>query len=137
MPTTKKPKTAAINGRLWGARAQDWAEVQEGQFRSAYEAVFDRLGLATGAMYCDVGCGSGMAALIASQRAARVSGLDAAESLLGLARARVPTGDFHLGEMEELPFPDGTFDLVTGFNSFQYAAKSSGRTRTSEAHCKI
>ena len=60
--------------------------------------------------------------LIASQRAARVSGLDAAENLLTIARARVPSGDFRLGELEDLPFPEGLFDLVTGFNSFQYAA---------------
>ena len=122
MPISEKPKTAAMNGRLWGARAQDWAEIQEGQFRAAYEDVFDRLDLTRDAMYCDVGCGSGMAALIASQRAVRVSGLDAAVNLLNIARARVPSGDFRLGELEDLPFPEGTFDLVTGFNSFQYAA---------------
>ena len=81
MPASEKPKTAAMNGRLWGARAQDWAEVQEGQFRVAYEDVFDRLDLTDGATYCDVGCGAGMAALIASQRAERVSGLDAAVNL--------------------------------------------------------
>ena len=122
MPMSEKPKTAEVNGRLWGARAQDWAEVQEGQFRAAYEDVFNRLDLTSEATYCDVGCGSGMAALIASQRAVRVSGLDAAENLLDIARARVPGGDFRLGELEELPFPEGMFDLVTGFNSFQYAA---------------
>ncbi len=122
MPISEKPKTAAINGRLWGARAQDWAKVQEGQFRVAYEDVFDRLDLTREAMYCDVGCGSGMAALIASQRAVRVSGLDAAVNLLTIAQTRVPSGDFRLGELEELPFPEGIFDLVTGFNSFQYAA---------------
>ena len=63
-----------------------------------------------------------MAALIASQRGAHVSGLDAADALLSLARARVPRGDLRLGELEELPFSDGVFDVVTGFNSFQYAA---------------
>jgi SAM-dependent methyltransferase len=73
-------------------------------------------------MYCDVGCGSGWAAQIAARLGARVSGLDASESLLSIARERVPEGDFRIGEMEELPYPGQSFDLVTGFNAFQYAA---------------
>jgi SAM-dependent methyltransferase len=59
---------------------------------------------------------------MAAKRGARVSGLDASESLLSIARVRIPEGDFRLGEMEELPFPARSFDLVTGFNAFQYAA---------------
>jgi len=114
--------TATTNGRLWGARAQDWADVQEGQFRDAYDHVFSRLGLGADAAYCDVGCGAGMAAQMAAQRGARVAGLDAAENLLRVARERVPTADLHCGEMEALPFADARFDLVTGFNAFQFAA---------------
>jgi SAM-dependent methyltransferase len=34
----------------------------------------------------------------------------------------VPTGQFRVADLEDLPFPDETFDVVTGFNSFQYAA---------------
>jgi len=85
-------------------------------------AAFDRVGLGTEAHYLDVGCGSGMAAQIAFERGARVSGLDAAGNLLAIARDRVPKGAFHIGELESLPFSDDSFDLVTGFNSFQYAA---------------
>jgi SAM-dependent methyltransferase len=117
----RKPKTAGINGRLWGARFRDWADIQEGQCRSVYQAVFSRTNVTTWTVYLDAGCGAGMAAQIAAQRGARVSGLDAAENLLAIARTRVPAGDFHVGELEDLPFPDSTFDLVTGFNSFQYA----------------
>jgi ubiquinone/menaquinone biosynthesis C-methylase UbiE len=58
---------------------------------------------------------------MAAERGAVVSGLDAAENLLKIARARVADGDFRLGELEQLPFADATFDFVTGFNSFQYA----------------
>lgn len=119
---TDRPRTAAQNGRLWGARAQDWADVQEKQFSAAYDAVFDACGVGRDTRYCDVGCGSGMAAMLASGRGAVVSGLDAAESLLAIARSRVPSGDFRVGDLEELPFPDAQFDLVTGFNAFQFAA---------------
>jgi ubiquinone/menaquinone biosynthesis C-methylase UbiE len=115
-------RTSPANGRLWGARARDWADLQEGQCSAAYEAVFDGLSLGPGTCYCDVGCGAGLAALLASRRGAAVWGVDAAESLLAVARERVGVGDFRLGDLEELPFPDASFDLVTGFNSFQFAA---------------
>jgi ubiquinone/menaquinone biosynthesis C-methylase UbiE len=63
-----------------------------------------------------------MAAQLAAERGAKVSGLDASENLLAIARVRVPAGSFHVGELENLPFADCSFDLVTGFNAFQYAA---------------
>jgi SAM-dependent methyltransferase len=121
MVTEPKPRTAEINARLWGARATDWAEIQEPMCRPVYVAVFERVGLQPGTAYLDAGCGAGMAAQIAAGRGAQVSGLDAAPDLLAIARRRVPSGDFHVGDLESLPFADEKFDLVTGFNSFQYA----------------
>jgi SAM-dependent methyltransferase len=121
MAAEAKPRTAEINGRLWGARAGDWANIQEGTVRPVYEAVLDRTQVTSGTRYLDVGCGAGMAAQIAASRGARVSGIDAAAALLDIARRRTPGGDFRLGDLEELPFDDGSFDVVTGFNSFQYA----------------
>lgn len=122
MNQSQRPGTFTQNGRLWGARARAWADIQEGQFSAAYDAVFDACGLGAATQYCDIGCGAGMAALIASRRGAGVAGLDAAAGMLEIARSRVPAGEFHLGDLEALPFPSAAFDLVTGFNSFQYAA---------------
>lgn len=122
MSGEQKPKSSPLNGRLWGARARDWADIQEGQCRPVYEAVFAHLGLGANTQYCDVGCGAGMAAQIAASRGAQVSGVDAAPALLEIARSRVPKGDFRAGDIEELPFADQSFDVVTGFNAFQYAA---------------
>jgi SAM-dependent methyltransferase len=121
MATDQKPRTAEINARLWGARASDWAEIQEGKCRPVYLAVFERVGLKPRTAYLDAGCGAGMAAQIAAERGAQVFGLDAAPDLVEIARGRVPDGEFHLGDLETLPFSDKKFDLVTGFNSFQYA----------------
>jgi ubiquinone/menaquinone biosynthesis C-methylase UbiE len=114
--------TGETNGILWGQRAADWAELQEHQCQPVYEAVFARLKLGAGAAYLDAGCGAGMAAQIAASRGAQVSGCDASEALLAIARRRVPAGNFHRCDLEQMPFADGSFDLVTGFNSFQYAA---------------
>ena len=121
MYTPEKPRTASQNGRLWGGRADDWANIQEGQFRTSYDAVFDACNVGDETRYCDVGCGAGLAALMAHQRGATVAGLDASDNLLAIARTRIPEADLRAGDLEELPFPDGSFDLVTGFNSFQYA----------------
>ncbi|MBK6569620.1 MAG: class I SAM-dependent methyltransferase [Burkholderiales bacterium] len=54
--------------------------------------------------YLDVGCGAGMAAQIAAERGAKVAGLDASPSLLAIARERVRTAEFLVGELENLPF---------------------------------
>jgi SAM-dependent methyltransferase len=121
MPVELKPRTADINGRLWGSRASDWADIQEGTVRPVYEAVLSRTPVKSGTRFLDVGTGAGMAAQMAAERGAAVSGIDAAAPLLHIARLRTPQGDFRLGDLEELPFDDGSFDVVTGFNSFQYA----------------
>ena len=117
-----KPKSGTMNGRLWGARARDWAELTESAMRPVYDTAFDRTGVKAATRYLDIGCGAGMAAQMAAERGAKVSGIDAAEAMLAIAKTRVPGGDFRSGDLEELPFPERTFDVVTGFNAFQFAA---------------
>jgi len=121
MQVQLQPRTSEINGRLWGARAHDWADVQEGVVRRVYECVFERAAVKTGTRYLDLGCGAGMAAQIAASRGAHVTGIDAALALLAIARTRTPAGDFRQGDLEELPLQAESYDLVTGFNSIQYA----------------
>jgi ubiquinone/menaquinone biosynthesis C-methylase UbiE len=113
--------SAPVQGKLWGARARDWADLQEPVQSGLYPPVLDAARVGAGTTLLDVGCGSGVAAAIAHQRGASVSGLDAAPPAIEIARRRVPGADFRVGELEALPYDDDTFDVVTGFCSFQYA----------------
>jgi SAM-dependent methyltransferase len=107
-------------GPLWGARPDDWALSEDQQIPS-YEAALGRVGLERGQRVLDIGCGVGAFLRLVSDRGARPFGLDASEVLIELARKRVPDADLRVGEMEALPYADGTFDLVTGFTSFFFA----------------
>jgi SAM-dependent methyltransferase len=114
--------SSAVQGELWGRAARDWAQFNEPSCEPFYQAVFDSVGLTEGHRLLDAGCGSGLALQFAAKRGATVTGLDASAGLLEIARERVPDGDIRQGDIEELPFPDNTFDVVTAFNSVQYAA---------------
>ena len=129
MTTETASGSAAIQEHLWSPRADDWAEHQEGQMRSAFEAALDAVGVASGTRLLDAGCGAGLVLRLAADRGADVSGLDATEALLAHARRRVPGAPIVQGELESLPHPDEAFDVVTGFNSFQYATRPAVAVR--------
>lgn len=111
----------ASPGDLWGARARDWAEIEDEGSRKLFTAIFDETGVSKGTKVLDIGCGSGLACALAAGRGAEVSGLDASPGLLEIARERVPEGDFRVGDMQSLPWDDDTFDVVTFFNSIFFA----------------
>jgi SAM-dependent methyltransferase len=110
---------------LWTERARDWADVMEGWSGwgiPVYRHVLEHVTVDRGTSLLDVGCGAGRFSRIAADRGATVSGLDATAAFVEIARERVPDGDFRVGDMEDLPWDDDSFDVVTGFNSFFIAA---------------
>jgi 2-polyprenyl-3-methyl-5-hydroxy-6-metoxy-1,4-benzoquinol methylase len=124
--------TAIIQGDVWSGSPHDWAELQEPLFRPIYEAVLKQAGVRSRQCVLDVGCGSGLFCNVAAKHGAQVAGIDAAPGLIEVAKSRTPSGDFRVGEMEELPFDDGVFDLVTGFNSFQFASEPANALRQAQ-----
>jgi cyclopropane fatty-acyl-phospholipid synthase-like methyltransferase len=113
--------TAAVQGELWGAKARDWAEVQEPAWTAVFDRALDLAGVGAGTRLLDIGCGAGGALVLARARGADVAGLDASDALTAVARSRLPGARIETGEMEELPFLDKDFDAVTGINAFQFA----------------
>ena len=114
----------AIQGHLWGQRPDDWANIQEQTGTGGYAYVLDKIALNNSIKLLDVGCGSGLFSSLAAEKGAHVTGIDASEGMIAKAQSRVPDTQFSVGEMEELPFEDESFDVVCGFNSFQYAANT-------------
>lgn len=111
-----------VQSKLWGQRPKDWATIQEPTGESGYEYALDFIKLQPKDKLLDIGCGTGFFISLASKSGAEIIGFDATEQFIEEAKRRNPSSQFLIGEMEELPFADNTFDVVTGFNSFQYAA---------------
>jgi SAM-dependent methyltransferase len=87
----------------------------------AWTELAERAEIGNGSRLLDVGCGEGAFCEFAAARGAAVHGLDGEPERIALAAQRVPQGDFRIGLIEDLPWPDRTFDVVTGLNAFQYA----------------
>jgi SAM-dependent methyltransferase len=113
--------SAAKWGPLWGARPVDWGLNEERQ-RPTYADALDHLGPVVGKRVLDIGCGTGVFLEEAAARGAEPYGLDASEALLAIARERVPGAELRAGDMEAMPYADDSFDVVTGFNAFFFAA---------------
>ncbi|MEO8475339.1 MAG: class I SAM-dependent methyltransferase [Chryseolinea sp.] len=112
----------AIQGQLWGKQPKDWATIQEQTANSGYDHALNFLNVRPSDKVLDIGCGSGLFCNLVRATGASITGIDASEALIEEAKRRYQTINFLVGEMEELPFPDGAFSIVSGFNSFQYAA---------------
>ena len=124
--------SAAEQSAMWGERAGDWAEVMEGPSGwgiPVYQRILERVQVDESTHLLDVGCGAGRFCRIARDRGASVAGLDATKEFIDIARERTPEGEFEVGEMEDLPWQDHSFDVVTGFHSFFLAADMVGALR--------
>jgi SAM-dependent methyltransferase len=84
--------------------------------RDVHATVVDRLDPRPGERWLDAACGTGAAAFLAAGRGADVTGVDFAPALLETARelaaGRGLDVRFALGDCEQLPFEDASFDGV-------------------------
>ena len=79
--------------------------------RAILRVELDRLELPAGARVLDAGCGSGRT-LVELERYGAVSGVELSPDAAAVARERCP-GEVVIGRLEQLPWEDRTFDLIT------------------------
>ncbi|MFE2375197.1 methyltransferase domain-containing protein [Streptomyces sp. NPDC059398] len=98
------------------ARARDWAEIQERMLVPLYEAVYKRLDAGSATRLLGIGCGSGLALLMAAARGASVTGVDTHAERIALARERLlPEGPDSTNSTDAAPgAPRGRARLVHG-----------------------
>jgi ubiquinone/menaquinone biosynthesis C-methylase UbiE len=113
--------TKAVQGKLWSIAPQYWSQYFEPWFLPMYKKVLEQLELNEEHFLLDAGCGAGLFSSLAIETGAHVMGVDAASGLLEVARRRNPQNSFLEEDLEALPFGNDSFDVVAGFNSFQYS----------------
>jgi len=90
-------------------------ELVAARFAEVHDALVEALAPQAGERWLDVATGTGEVALRAARAGAgaEVTGLDIAPRLLEQARSRSSDVDWVEGDAQELPFPDGAFDVVS------------------------
>jgi len=91
------------------------------------EQFMARIELRPGMRVLDAACGTGNLAVIAARRGCVTSGLDIASNLIAQARerARQESLDIELteGDVEAMPYPDASFDLVVSMYGVMFAPR--------------
>lgn len=104
------PKRTVRDG--YDAIAADYADARTEGGRGAELAAALARDLPDGALVLDAGCGSGGPATVELAFEHDVVGLDAARGQLDHLRRRHPGVRPVLGDLTDLPFPDGAFDAL-------------------------
>jgi len=119
--STKETKGLVLN-QGWRYDLMEWFHDTfsfRGKFRELRQRTANLARLQPGDAVLDVGCGTGTLAMEVAHRvgrAGRVAGIDPGTQQIARARAKaarrhVPI-EFQIGVIEQLPFPDQTFDVV-------------------------
>ena len=100
----------------------------------------DAAGIVPGTKLLDVGVGDGNTSIEAARRGATVTGIDLTPRQLELARARAAaegvTVTLDEGNAEELPYPDGEFDVVVSVVGVIFAPDAARAARELARVCR-
>lgn len=99
----------------WGRRAVEFATLSEPANCREYVGMHHRLRVSQDDRLLDVACGSGLAIELATLRGASCAGIDASDRLVAIARDRNSEAEIVVGDMNQLPWDDATFTVVTSF----------------------
>ena len=77
----------------------------------------------------DVGCGTGHWSAFFAELGYTVTGIDVAPAMIEVARSTVPGCTFQVADMYDLPFDDGTFDVVAVMATLEFLPDQAAAIR--------
>ena len=134
-PPAVKPALQLTN--QIGPRAYErWRASRLGSVTEALEQtrILDLIGPVEGRRILDLGCGDGLLTWTLAERGAWAVGIDVDRAMLDVASARSARSQrqrprFVEGRIEQLPFPDGSFDVVVIVTVLCLVADRAGAVR--------
>jgi len=96
----------------WQRVANKYDSTWSKSTRQFIPPLLDLAEVAAGMDVLDVGCGPGYVAAAAAERGARSVGIDFSSEMVSIAKTLFPTITFEVGDAQQLPFGDGSFDRV-------------------------
>ena len=111
---TQDQELKARHAKMWASG--DYPDMVETFLLPLGPALVEAAGIGPGMRVLDVGAGTGNASLPAAKRGARVTASDLTPELLEAGKARAEAEglelDWAVADAENLPFEDGSFDVV-------------------------
>jgi ubiquinone/menaquinone biosynthesis C-methylase UbiE len=91
------------------------ASIEKGRFYNKYidmPAIKKIITNIKGKKVLDVGCGPGTYTSYFASKGASVCAIDISEKMIKMTHKKVPTAEVRVADMNKIPYPPGTFDLV-------------------------
>lgn len=113
---------SAFERQGWERLAQSYHSYYAELTTQSSGALLDALDVQSGTRFLDIASGPGYVAAAAAARGADVVGLDCAAAMVELATRINPTLVFRVGDAENLPFAEESFDAVgVNFGMFHFS----------------
>lgn len=133
-PPPEKKRYIPINNAFYDELHEKWYESDdhpiallraENNLRNPWveKVIMEKLGRSCSVL--DVGCGAGFLTSYLAKKGHHVSGVDLSEKSLAIAKQNDTTMSiqYQLATGYDLPFPDGTFDVVTAMDMLEHVEK--------------
>ncbi len=125
--STAQPSISELKSKLKATWSDGDYDVFSRPMAAGAVAVIEQWGITSGEKVLDVACGSGQTAIPSAKLGAIVTGIDIADNTIDAAKNRATDEgvkvDFSVADAEEMPFNDGSYDVIISMFGAMFAPR--------------